>query len=301
MQNNRVTTALIGIGRWGKRIAVPLATLSDLRAYVSTGKAENRVWASAHIKGALPMSLEQICDDKTIHAVVIATPIATHAEITKLFLRAGKQVLIEKPSALTSQEARGLAILAQECGALYMTGYTFLYSPVYKEMKRLIADGKIIQVTCTWKKFGTFGESIEYNLLTHHIALALDLSGKPQRCTMQKGLQAQSGSDSITATLFYEDSTFVSTIDRRSSDATHTIAVTLADRTMYLWEGAVLRMKKPGEETYEELSVHETQPLTVEIGAFLSCIAGGPLPPTSGNFDAEVLSILEQAELIGQA
>ena len=65
---------------------------------------------------------EMLDKEKSIDAVLIATPDHTHAIIASHFMRAGKHVFVEKPMAKTIYETRYLANLAKETGVVTQMG-----------------------------------------------------------------------------------------------------------------------------------------------------------------------------------
>ena len=69
-----------------------------------------------------PVRAELLCDfeavlaSSQVEAVVIATPVATHAPLVHAALEAGKHVLVEKPLATSVREAEDLVQLARAQG-----------------------------------------------------------------------------------------------------------------------------------------------------------------------------------------
>lgn len=82
--------------------------------------------------------------DASIDAVMIsATPETTHYPIARDALQAGKHVLLEKPLALTLDEADELVALAERQGVKFTVGYSQRFNPKQALVKRSIADGTI--------------------------------------------------------------------------------------------------------------------------------------------------------------
>lgn len=285
MEQKRLKTAIIGIGRWGKNVARELADQSELVAYASHGSGENEAWAASSIPTAKKMTVEETCADKEIQAVAVATPIAAHAEIVHALLSAGKHVLCEKPLAENAATAFELSKLAATKSVQLITGYIYLYHPAYQELKKKLAGQKISRVEFDWKKHGTFKESIELNLLTHHLALALDLVGKPKSAKIVRREAHETPCDIIDVQLSYPSCEVISHIDRVSQDKSHTMTVHSGDNT-FVWDGTQLR---DSSGTFE----HRDMPLSLEIGAFLSAVEGVGTPQTAGDFGARVLEIHE--------
>mgnify|MGYP001566951665 CR=1 FL=1 len=296
MPKDRIKTAVIGIGSWGKQIALELNTISNLSAYVSLGSELNTSWALEHLPDVHPSTLEKLCADTSIKAVAIATPIKTHARISEQLLKTKKHIFIEKPTAETSQEARLLAEKAAHGSLLLVTGYIFLYSSVYRELKRHIGEIGVKKVVCTWRKYGTFIEPIEFNLLTHHLSIALDLLGEPLTITTLRHTSLDDTvCNKIDTTLVYGVSTFISSIDRTSKDKSHTIEVFLNDGTSFLWDDSILFKRQADHANYVRIYENGEKPLTLELQSFVEAVQGkNTYLPSSGVFGAQVLQLLER-------
>jgi predicted dehydrogenase len=101
--------------------------------------------AAKHGVVALP-DLEVGLDSMGIDAVVIATPHADHAEAVRLSLEAGKHVLCEKPLAIKADEARSLAILADEARLRLSTGFNHRFYPPIRDALKLVGTWSIGRV-----------------------------------------------------------------------------------------------------------------------------------------------------------
>ncbi|OGG57009.1 hypothetical protein A3D71_00530 [Candidatus Kaiserbacteria bacterium RIFCSPHIGHO2_02_FULL_55_20] len=280
MEQKRLKTAIIGVGRWGKNVAREFDAASELVYFASKTSDP----ALPHARRA---TVEEICADQAIEAVAIATPVPTHAEIVRKALEAGKHVFCEKPLTETSAEAHALAQLAAEKNRILMTGYVFLYHPVYDQLKILVRDKAIKRVECVWRKYGAFTDSIENALLTHHLSIAYDLLGMPDAGSLLYREGSPRSGDHIEIRLEYPSCQFVSEIDRLSQEKTHTIAVTLEDGKILTWDDTQLRR---GEELLFEGAGTS---LAQEIKVFLEAAGGGMAPRTGGDFGARVLEIHE--------
>jgi len=79
----------------------------------------------------------------SVEAVVIATPASTHYEFARRALEAGKHVLVEKPLAMSTNEAAALIELAAAKQKTLMVDHTFLYTAAVRRMKQLVDCGEI--------------------------------------------------------------------------------------------------------------------------------------------------------------
>lgn len=89
-------------------------------------------------------SAEQLIESSSVDAVIIASPDRTHAELVRACLAAGKQVLCEKPLAVTADEAYGV-VEAEVAGGrrLLQVGFMRRYDPGFVALKRTITDGTV--------------------------------------------------------------------------------------------------------------------------------------------------------------
>lgn len=78
-----------------------------------------------------------------IDLVTVATPNATHYEITKAFLEAGIDVLCEKPMTVTVEEAEDIAATARRSGAICAVNYGYTGYALVRHMRAMVARGDL--------------------------------------------------------------------------------------------------------------------------------------------------------------
>jgi predicted dehydrogenase len=89
------------------------------------------------------LALDQVLEDPSVDAVVVATPASTHAAIAIAALRAGKHVLCEKPLARTVAECQEMMAAASRHNRILMTGHVYLFHSAIQEMKQILSSGSI--------------------------------------------------------------------------------------------------------------------------------------------------------------
>ena len=82
-------------------------------------------------------------NDPNVDAVVVCIPDQLHLEVTEAFLRAGKDVLCEKPMALTMAECEQMMRAEKETGRKLMIGQVCRCTPAFALTKKLISEGQI--------------------------------------------------------------------------------------------------------------------------------------------------------------
>jgi predicted dehydrogenase len=81
-----------------------------------------------------------------VDLVTVATPNATHYEITKAFLEAGIHVLCEKPMTVTVEEAEDIAATARRTGTICAVNYGYTGYPLVRHMRAMVTRGDLGKV-----------------------------------------------------------------------------------------------------------------------------------------------------------
>ena len=92
---------------------------------------------------------EQSRDDH-IDLVTVATPNATHFEISKAFLEAGFHVLCEKPMTMTVPEAQALVQIAKKANRACAVNYGYSGYPLVRQMKAMVEAGQLGAIRCVF-------------------------------------------------------------------------------------------------------------------------------------------------------
>ncbi len=88
----------------------------------------------------------ELLADPSIDAVHICTPNVTHFAIAKAAIEAGKNVICEKPLAMSTDEAAVLVQLAHDKGVVHATSYNLRFYPNVAQMRRMVETGKVGEV-----------------------------------------------------------------------------------------------------------------------------------------------------------
>ena len=88
-----------------------------------------------------------------VDLVTVATPNATHYEISKAFLEAGINVLCEKPMTVTEAEAEDLVLTARRMGVICAVNYGYTGYALVRHMRAMVARGDIGKVRLVVAEF----------------------------------------------------------------------------------------------------------------------------------------------------
>ncbi len=214
-----VNWVVVGIGDIAARRVIP-AIQAEPRSRLY-GVVTRDLEKGARYNGKVWTSLAGALEDRAVDAVYIAMPVALHAPLTALALRAGKHVLCEKPMALDYTAACGMVAAARESGRLFGISYYRRFYPKVRRAAELIAAGSIgrpvmaFATTHNWFNAegghrawlldpALAGGGPLYDTACHRIDLFNFLFGKPVAATAQLSNVVFPGPTEDAATVLIE-------------------------------------------------------------------------------------------------
>ena len=96
--------------------------------------------------------------DPDVDVIYITTPHNTHINFMKKAIENGKHILVEKSVTLNSSELQEAVDLATEKGVVMGEAMTIFHMPIYKKLKKILADGSLGKVNLITMNFGSFKE-----------------------------------------------------------------------------------------------------------------------------------------------
>jgi predicted dehydrogenase len=184
---------VVGCGRWGQNHLRTWSQLGLLRAACDHDAQRLDAVAAAYPGlSTVPDAAELVARDD-VDAVVVSTPAATHARIALQVMEAGKDVLVEKPLALSVSEAEVVLKAASSNGRLLMVGHVLEYHPAVRRLRSLVEEGALGRVRYLYSNRLNFGtlrteESALWSFAPHDIAVMLRILGAtPEDVTCRGG------------------------------------------------------------------------------------------------------------------
>jgi scyllo-inositol 2-dehydrogenase (NADP+) len=185
-----INVGIIGFGRIGAEHSAWLGHTKTIRAAaVADATAARRDLAQQHGLRTFER-FEALLEDRTIDAVLVATPTAMHFEHVSLALSAGKHVMVEKPMAMDFPQAQELANRAKNVRRVLSVFHNRRWDPDYLAVRAAVASaalGKLINVesrlgqfaSCVgpaaeeyrpgWRNEGAFGGGGLYDWGSHFV------------------------------------------------------------------------------------------------------------------------------------
>jgi predicted dehydrogenase len=175
--------AQVGLGPWGRNLARNFEQLAELAWLCDVDDERRAEVAAAYPSARLTAKFDDLLEDDSVAAVVVATPVPTHYELARRALDAGKHVFVEKPPAMRGAEMEELCDLAEERGRVLMPGHLLLYHPGVQKLKEIVDSGELGDVLYVYgnrQNLGTFrtNENALWSLGVHDLSVVLHLLGE---------------------------------------------------------------------------------------------------------------------------
>jgi predicted dehydrogenase len=317
---------VIGGGYWGSKHIRVLAGLAAVDELVLIDQREN---VRASLETTYPGlethgSIDPVLG--TLDAVVIATPPTSHADLALRALSNGCHVLVEKPMATSTADARAMQQLARDAELVLMCGHTFEYHSAVWRLREAAASGELGDlhyIDTARLNLGLYQQDVNvvWDLAPHDVSIINHvLDATPDVVTAWGNAHAHAYLEDVAyLRLEYhragvEAQVHVSWLDPRKvrrvtvvgsrrmavyNDLAEDERVRIYDKGVVTPDGAPVNGSgvsyRNDGVTAPALAFEE--PLLVQDRHFLDCVANGLRPATAADNGAAVVQVLEAAEI----
>jgi scyllo-inositol 2-dehydrogenase (NADP+) len=194
MEKRDVGVGVVGFGLAGRVFHAPFVSAVPGLKLEAIVQRKGDEAARAYPKARILRSFDEALKDAAIQLVVIATPNETHFPLAKQALQAGKHVVIDKPFAATSAQARELWQLSWEKGVVLAPFHNRRWDGDFLTVADLVekqAVGRLVTFEShfdrfrplprenTWKEGADPANGLLFDLGPHLVDQALALFGAP--------------------------------------------------------------------------------------------------------------------------
>jgi predicted dehydrogenase len=179
------TVGVVGLGYWGPNLARNFAALPDVEVRWLCDARPERLEAvgAAHPNARRTSELAELLADPELDAVVLATPVPTHADLAVTVLGAGKHCLVEKPLAQSVPDAVRAVEAAEEAGRVLMVDHLLEYHPGILKLKEIADSGELGDIHYIYGNRLNLGqlradENALWSLGAHDVSVVLRLAGE---------------------------------------------------------------------------------------------------------------------------
>jgi predicted dehydrogenase len=321
-----VRVAIVGAGEWGANHVRTFAQLrgAELAAVCDLDEARLALVRAQYPDVRTTTSYEEVVQDPSVEAVVIASFACRHFEHARLALEAGKHVLVEKPMTLGAEEAETLVRTSGRVGRCLMAGHLLLYHPAVAKMKQLVDSAELGEPLYLYSQRLNLGrvrrdENALWSFGPHDVAIAVHLFGdEPEVVTAKGEAYLQPGIvDVVFVTLRFPQRKMahihLSWLDPHKTRRTTVVGsrkmvvfddMEPTDKIRIYDKGVDVRPHAVSYEDYLHVRfgdvliphVGAAEPLRLECQHFLECIRTGARPLSDGVQGLQVIRVLTAAQ-----
>ena len=311
--------ALVGCGYWGKNLCRNFHALEALSSVVDATENGQATARSIAPDPKITDNLDDVLRNDQIQGVALATPAGTHAELAIRAMQAGKDVFVEKPMALTLEDAEKMKKVAEGTDRILMVGHLLEYHPAVLKLREIIASGELGKINYIYSNRLNFGkvrteENALWSFAPHDVAVILRLMGQaPVEVSACGGSYLTNGiADTTMSNLRFENESrahiFVSWLHPFKEQR----LVVVGDKKMAIFndvapfgeklqlypqnvefDGPIPILKKDDAEFVKHAN---TEPLREECNHFLKCIQSRNQPLTNAQSGIDVLHVLHACQ-----
>ncbi|MFC3885496.1 Gfo/Idh/MocA family protein [Bacillus songklensis] len=138
---------IVGLGIAGSALLPSIAKHPYVKVTAASGRNKERLekFASDY-QAEYYFSVEDLCRSEQVDAVYIASPTELHAEHVKIAAHYKKHIIVEKPLAVSVEEADMLIQAAERSGIHMIVGHSFSFEPPIRKIREIIEEGKLGRV-----------------------------------------------------------------------------------------------------------------------------------------------------------
>ncbi|MGF7174874.1 Gfo/Idh/MocA family oxidoreductase [Azospirillum doebereinerae] len=308
--------AVVGCGYWGINLVRNFHALGALDAISEADPVRAAELSRQFGVPALPF--EAVLASPGIDAVVLATPAETHAALALRGIDAGKHVFVEKPLALSPEDAERVRQAAVARNRVVMVGHLLHYHPAFLRLKQLVAEGGLGRLRYVYSNRLNLGkfrrkEDVFWSFAPHDISMILALAGDTPDSVHATGHSyLYNGVADVTTTQM----TFANGIDAHifvswlhpykeqklvvvgdSGMAVFDDSRPWAEKLVHYPHRVAWRdgLPEPARAEAVPIEVAPAEPLRLECQHFLDCVREGKRPRTDVTEGIAVLGVLDAA------
>jgi predicted dehydrogenase len=314
------TVGVVGLGYWGPNLARNFDRLpgAELAWLCDASEEALARWGAAFPSARTTTDLDDLLNDDALDAVVIATPVPTHADLAMRVLAAGKHCFVEKPLARSEQEAEGVVEAARAAGKVLMVGHLLEYHPGVDRLAELVRSGELGDLRYIYSNRLNLGkhrqdENALWSLGAHDVSVILRLADEePLECSAVGASYVQPGVEDVVFAFMRFESGLTAHMhlswldphkERRFTVVGSARMATFDDMEL---ERKLTIYDKGFDESYSSYGeyiarsgdvfsprVPNEEPLRIECTHFLECVREGTEPRSGGESALRVVRVLE--------
>jgi predicted dehydrogenase len=318
-----VRVGVAGLGYWGPNLARNLGAIPGCEiTWLCDGDEQARGRIAPSFPGARATGeLADLLEDPALDAVVLATPVPSHAELACAVLEAGKHCFVEKPLATQTEDAERVVAAAEASGRTLMVGHLLEYHPAVTRLKELVDGEQLGDLYYVYGNRLNLGklradENALWSLGAHDVSVALHLIGEePESCLANGASFVRPGVEDVVFCYLRFPSGVVAHLHlswldpHKERRLTVVGARRMATFDDMLIEGKLTVYDKGFDEDTRSWGeyiarsgdtfspqIPNREPLRIECEHFIECVRSGARPRSDGASGLRVVRVLESLQ-----
>jgi predicted dehydrogenase len=315
-----VRIGVVGLGYWGPNLARNFDAIQgcDLAWLCDASEPARTKLASTFPGVRSTADLDDLLDDPDLDAVVLATPVPTHADLAVRVLQAGKHCFVEKPLATTVLDAQRAVDAGDASGRILMVGHLLEYHPAVTRLKELVDEDELGPLYYIYGNRVNLGqlraeENALWSLGAHDVSVVLHLiDEEPVECSAHGKSYVRGGVEDVVFCYLRFPSGRVAHLHLSWLDPHKERRITVVGaKRMATFDDMLIQGKltvydkgfdedttswgeyiaRAGESFSPRIS--SAEPLRLECAHFVECIREGHTPRSDGRVGLRVVRVLE--------
>lgn len=309
-----VKLGIIGTGNMGKnhvRIAREMINCFDLVAVYDPDQTRIEALGLSDIAVGSEEELIEKAD-----AVIIAAPSSLHKKLALKVAAAKKHLLVEKPLALSAEDAREVAEAYKEINKTLMVGHVERFNNVIGELEKVLQHEEIVAIQmerCSSMDRRISDTDVMYDLMIHDMDILLNslIPDQNIRKLQSFGTKVYSEKfmDYVETSMQFENNVIASVVCSRTTEdkirmtrihcKNAYIEADLLNKTLTISRKTKLNLDVGYSPVYRQENIKEKvfvpgkEPLKAEQEHFYNCIISGETAKTNGASAVRSIEVLD--------
>jgi predicted dehydrogenase len=325
-----ISVGVLGLGYWGPNLARNFDRLpeTDLAWLCDASDKARAAVAPQFPQARVTADFDDLLNDDSLDAVVIAAPVPLHADLAIRALAAGKHCFVEKPLAQSVADAERVVDAAERAGKVLMVGHLLEYHPGVRKLKEIADSGDLGDIRYIYGNRLNLGklrkdENALWSLGAHDVSVLLHLAAEePDDMHAYGAAYMHPPVEDVVFCILRFPSGLMAHLHLSWLDPHKERRFTIVgSEKMATFDDMELEQKlviydKGFDEPYSSYGeyiarsgdiwsphISNEEPLRIECGHFAECVRDGATPISDGRSGLRVVRVLEglQQSLDGSA
>lgn len=251
-----------------------------------------------------------------VDAVIIAAPSSLHKRIALKVAAAGKHLLVEKPIALSTEDAQEIVDAFAGTGKILQVGHVERFNPVVLELEKIVRNEDVVAVhieRCSPMDRRISDTDVVYDLMIHDVDILVNglMPDADVESIDSKGVKvySQNYMDYVESLFRFDNGVIGSVVSSRTTEnkirriqihcRNAYIDADLLHRTLTIFRKTSYTLDVGYDPAYrqenviEKVFVSNEEPLRAELKHFFNCIQEGKEAKTNGRSAIRSVAVLD--------